>query len=180
MTRGLWLKVLCVSVFLVACEPFNPYGGKCPAIDPPCSQRNYSLHLLNGSWPYSSEESNRVDSLRFSVNFLSTSTSATALAKSAKTTLSCVSCEGYFVPDSVYFTTEIVTKTGDILPKGYNFVAQTAPAGISFYNSAWIGVDSIMGFLDSVFQVRFVGTVEGVSKSASLTIHIAHPSLIVP
>jgi len=126
------------------------------------------------------DETNRVDSLDFSVNLSASLPAAAALTKGAKTSLSCAGCADYFEPDSVYFTTAIVTQAGDTLPARYNFVADPKPAGFKFFNSSWIGVDSVRGFRDSVFNVRFVGKVEGIEKSATLTLRITNPALLLP
>jgi hypothetical protein len=180
LTRTRLFLALGLAASLIACKPFQPWTGRCPEIDPPCSQRQHSLFLFNGTWAGQYSESNSVDSLQFSINLFSLSSTATALAKTSKTTLSCIGCEYSFEPDSVYFTTAIVTQSGDTLPARYNFVTEAKPVGIKFFNSGWIGVDSIQGFRDSVFEVHFIGMVEGIPKSASMSLRITNPALLIP
>ncbi len=180
MRKALTRTFGATALLLAACD--TPLDETCSdAFEPPCSARAYSLSLSTGEFPQQPHsDSNLVDAPGFSVSLQPSRDALTKSAKTVKAALSCGGCEFYFRPDSVYFTTDILTQTGDTLPAGHNFVNQDVPAGFKFFNTNWIGVDSIQGFRDSVFEVRFVGKVDQVVKSATLTLHITNSALLIP
>lgn len=169
-----------LTTLLMACDPSDPPDSEaCPSIAAKCAPWLYSLVLYDGRWLHLRDETGRIDSTSFSIKFRLSQTQATALTKVSKTTLDCAGCEEYFRPDSIYFTTEIVTADQDTLPAGYNFSTQPIPEGILELDDQLV-VNAVRGFRDSVFQVHFIGKINEVRKSASATLHIQNPALLLP
>jgi hypothetical protein len=79
--------------------------------------------------------------------------------------------------DSLLFTTDILTFAGDTLKAGHNFAHQTRFLG---YSGNW-RFDSTftVRFRDSLFEVRFTGTVDTMRKSATQAVRITSPALLL-
>lgn len=182
-------RKLLLAAALVACEPFNPYYGDCD-YDPPCETWSYDLRLTEANFPEpglardSTSGIWNVDNAGFWIR-LSSSYPAVAAKPSSggggrAYALSCAPCDAFVTADSLYFTTDLVTVNGDTLESGYNFIGNTVPLGFASFGGTPFRVDSLTGFRDSLFEVRFRGTIEDVPVTASATLRITNPALLLP
>jgi hypothetical protein len=183
VSRGRWKKVLGMAAFLVACEPLNPLG-TCGDFEIPCSERNYGLRFDDGAESRLQDYTYTVDTASFSLRLDELPSPSSALFRAGgggcAFALSCESCTGNFTADSIYFSTDIVSANGDTLRAGYNFAILPLPTGFRGSSGSWFAVDSLTGFRDSLFEVRFVGTTYWEQASASATFRITNPALLLP
>jgi hypothetical protein len=178
------LKLMGTALALVACEPFNPMG-TCEN-SPPCEQRDYSLKVTEwkpGNVPF---DSTHTDSLPILIRLSETSSPEIALLRGSVAgggarayALSCGSCTDGLRADSILFSTDIVTSSGDTLKAGYNFTTLPLPTGFVGYGYSTLRIDSLTGFRDSTFQIRFYARSGKVQKSDSLVVTIRNPDLLL-
>jgi hypothetical protein len=177
------LKAFGTALALMACEPLNPLG-TCGNPNPPCDQRAYSLTSRAGS--YNRQPASTpgiVDYLPLSIFFREDRPVTLAFSSGGggrAYALSCAGCEDTFRADSILFSTDLVTAGGDTLKAGFNFATDSLPAGIRGYSRNWLDIDSLSGFRDSVFEVRFYGKVNGAPRSDSLTLTVQNRDFLLP
>lgn len=184
-----WAKTLGLAVIIVACEPMGPInscggGGSKPS----CADRSYTLALAWGLYldlqTGAPNTALTLDSLGVEI-FPRESPSAETAFKlpgtgSCAYACSQIACESTFEPDSIAFSTDMVAINGDTLRAGHNFATPVMPVGFTLYFGNRLRIDSLAGFRDSLFDVRFHGTIDGVEKSASAQILVTNPALLLP
>ena len=175
------LKLLGTALVLVACEPGFPFQ-ECG--DDHCDKLTYQLIPRNGSSYESLDNSSGaylMVALPLSITVTEAQSGTTAFRPSpggrGLAYASCLSCGSMFNADSILFSTDMVTLGGDTLKAGYNFAVGSLPAGFQGGDGG-LRIDSLLGFRDSVFEVRFHGTISGAQKSASATFKVP-PSLLL-
>jgi hypothetical protein len=181
-----WKKALGAAIALVACEPFSPGPyGTCE--DLRCSEKEYRLYLHealpNYSGPDTTAGAFQLGQLPVTVSIDEDRTQSAGVVLSrpgCAYALSCMGCGDGFLPDSIHFTTAVMTPGGDTLPARYNFATQPLPAGFSGGLRGWLKIDSLVRFRDANFEIRFYGKIDSVPKSASRSVHIVHSSLLFP
>jgi hypothetical protein len=179
-----WRGAICAGVlalfaFLAACDTASDPGlGGCGDV-PPCSAYNYRVQIT-ALEPDSTTGMYELSSSILSAYFWPDQ-SVPALARSAT---SCIPCTGSLVVDSLYFTTDLATLFQDTIRAGENLLTRSAPYPIDVSGGSLRiqGGDSRPGvfFKDSLFEIRFSGTIDSVRKSASARFRVTNPGLLFP
>jgi hypothetical protein len=191
--RSGWKKAVGLAAlpiaFLVACDPPTPNWGECEDV-PPCSAYNYHVDIhaiaidtVTGAYDLDHPGLRAYFGPDWTVPAL---TRRAASQHGSASATSCVPCTGTITVDSAYFTTDLVTWAGDTLKAGGNLVARTLPAQIHLSATGGsLRIDSLatpvsVRYGDSLFEVRFSGTIDGIRKSASAKFHVTNPDLLFP
>ena len=185
--RSGWAKAAAVACTLAACEPFPVGTGSNPCEDiPSCAGRTFEP-VVNGSkvTQDSVPRTYRVDGgsvwIRIEPTFSPPPLARTGTRGQAYA-LSCLPCSGpQLEVDSLYFTTDVLPLGEDTIKSGFNLATGVSYPGFSA-NRWYVHIQSTLQprFRDSIFEVRFTGSADGVPKSGSATLRITNPTLLMP
>lgn len=180
------------ALLLVACEPLTPRTDVAPCGDlPSCSSLEYKVDISGtGTSPADTNSGHyQINQLGFRllitpVPVLPRSSCLPSARPGFAYASSCLPCTGESLlqVDSLYFTTDILLPTNNTIEAGRNFKDPPWKFWLQgegpFYSS--VLQNSGARFRDSVFEVRFSGTIDSIRKTGSATLHITNPALLFP
>ena len=195
----LWRGAICAGILalfesLVGCD-LAPMPRECPDTSPPCS--TYAYHNAVSTLKIdSATNAYLVTNSTWSANFVSNVSyygpdplsrlSASGPSLRAASTASCAPCSGaYFITDSAYFTTDLVTFMGVTLKAGENLLGRTLPVGIHVSGNS-VTIENLTSstptirFKDSLFEIHFSGTIDSIRNSASAKFRVTDSALLLP
>jgi hypothetical protein len=181
-----FLKPLAIACLIVACDPFNPWGS-CGNV-PSCSALDYRItfHLSGAPFEQDSDTGTYpIDKYGLWIHIEERYNPEQVACRSVGQrgvayALSCAPCSGPFLSiDSLYFTTDILIATGDTLKAGYNFANDVELPGLSGGGrSLFMDEHNPIRFRDSLFEIRFTGTIDSVQKSAVRAVRVTNPTML--